>query len=231
MRRVIRSGAGLALVVVACTAEESERFAVAITARGADEAPLAGVRVWLDGHDLGSSDSRGRVEGSVTARDGEVASLAVACPPDHRAELPTRVVPLRRVDLSSGSSPAIEIDARCEPVARPTPLVVYATGPGVLEFPVSLRGETIAHTDATGTAHALLALDPAEIVHVSIDTSSRPELRPASPVHTLRREDTDTILLVAQHFDAPAPRRARPRAPFPAASLAPSERPRPYRIR
>lgn len=223
-------GRGLALALAACGAPVPERFALSIDARDEGDAPLEGVRVWIGDREIGATDRDGRAVAEQEGRTGDRLTLSFTCPAGRRTEVPVRTVPLRRVASASGSRAAIEARVVCSPVRSVVPLVVAATGPGDLSLPVTLDGEVVAHTDAAGTAHALVELEPGAVVRIGLHTESRPDLRPRDPSHTVRIEDAGTILLVAQRFE-PAPRRAR-RARGP--QLVP-ERPaadpaRPYRI-
>lgn len=218
----------LLLALVACSAPHPEHFAISVLARDAADQPVEDVRAWLDGRDLGLSDALGTIATTLQAHEGDVVSLAIACPPGYRSDVPTRSVPLRGVEHASGSKRAIAIHVRCERATVLAPLVVFATGPGELSFPVVVDGETIGQTDTSGAAHALLEIEPGGAARVRLDTSARPELRPASPTHVLPIESADSILLVAQPFEAAARRLPRKRL----TSLAPSfaEPAPPYRI-
>ena len=158
--------------------------------------------------------------------EGGEASLAVACPPGTRTDTPTRRVPLRSLDTNAGAERVIEIHVRCAAATLHVPVIVQIDGPDDLHFPLTLDGAAIGATDARGTAHVLAAVQPHAILRVGLDTSSRPELRPRSPVHTFRVSHAPRVLLVAQRLKVPRPsHRLRATRPQPA-----TRDPLPYRI-
>jgi len=220
----------LAAALLGCAPPRPTSVRVAVVVQDERGAPLANVHVWLDGRDAGATDTRGRLLMDRHARRGDTTAAAITCPVGRRAEPPTRTVALKTTRNAAGEPLPIEVSFTCAALAKTAPLVVVATGPGNLSFPVHVDDEVVAQTDASGTAHTIVDTTPGTVLRVRIDTSSRSDLRPASPSLVVPVESSDTILLATQHFE-PAPLRAgstrsggsrRPRAL--------EQRHRPYRI-
>jgi hypothetical protein len=62
-------------------------------------------------------------------------------------------------------------------------------------LPVLYLGHEIARTDAFGAAHALIQVPPGEPFRLTLDTSSNPALRPASPSAELAVGEADDIVV------------------------------------
>lgn len=220
---------GLPLALLACSAPAPEGFAVSVDARSEVGAPLEGVRVWFDEREIGATDRLGRVTAERFGRPGDRFTLSVTCPLGRHADSPVRTVHLRRIASASGSRAPIEVRVTCAAVRAVVPIVIAATGPGDLALPVLIDGRVVAHTDATGTAHALIEVEPGVVVQLALDTASRPELRPQHPTQALRIESPHAMLLVSQRFDT-----ARHGTPRKRAAILPDrariEPMRPYRI-
>ena len=205
----------------------AERFAAELRAHTPNARPVAGVRAWADGRALGTTSERGVLAMALEGREGRPVELTIACPAAYRTDPPSRKLVLRRVRDGSGRPP-LRLDALCIPLETSAALVVLASGPSPGGLPVRMQGEVIGQTGDDGSAHLLVTGRTGATQQVQIDTSARPALQPRSPVHTVRLEDEESILLVEQRFTLPPRARPRPRT-LPPHPPAPPQR-RPQRI-
>jgi len=78
---------------------------------------------------------------------------------------------------------------------------VIAVRAGQPNLPVLIRGEVVAQTGASGTAHVLLKERAGSAVRLTLDTSSSPRLRPASPTRIFTVAGKDDFAVWDQPFD------------------------------
>jgi hypothetical protein len=222
----------LALLLVltgwACGKNEPEhhRFGIELRALTTSDQGVPGSRFWADGRELGVTDASGALHASVDGREGRAVWLSNACPPAYRALTPNRRLVLRHTRAAQASAtPALELTARCEPLARRAALVVRARGPEVAGLPIRANGETVGQTGLDGSAHLLLSVRPHAALRVQLITAAHPELVPRDPVQSFELEDDDSILLVDQELARPPKPRPRERPTRP-----PQRAVLPYRI-
>lgn len=194
-----------------------ETFTLELRGVGDEGAPLAGVS-FFGPASWGVTGNDGRLNHRIAAPDATAIAITATCPPDYKDAprlAPVRLTKTRRVD--DHSAQAIPVEVRCERRESDLFIVVRAAGGGRL--PVVVDGRRLVSTDDDGVAHMLLRRPRASgKVEVSLDTSSRPELKPLSPSRTYQLGSGDTVLFVEQGFVAPPQllaRRASPRRRVP----------------
>jgi hypothetical protein len=183
-------------------------YDLTIRVTGDQGRPLAGAQVFFQGSVVGKSNDRGLVRLAVNGREGEAVLLTVTCPDGYRTSTKPIEVSLRKL-AEPASSP--EFSANCRPLTRSVVVAVRADNGGNL--PVRYLGQAIAHTDASGAAHVLLALAPEEEFELVLDTTGKPgeSLRPQNPSARFTVKNTDEILTFNVPFTiepraAPKPR-------------------------
>jgi hypothetical protein len=193
---------------------QPQRFAVLLRAQRPSGDAVAGVRVWADGRELGTTSERGTLQANLRGREGVAVELTAACPPAYRTEQPARRLVLRQVRASTTDRAGrLQLTVRCEPLERDAAIVVLASGRDSGALPIRVDGMIVGQTELDGSAHLLISATPHTPLRVELDTSARPDLRPSRPVHTFRVGEEDGILLVEQHFAGPPVRNRPPQRP------------------
>lgn len=181
--------------------------------------PLQGVSVFLKGQPLASTGADGSSTVTLNGRDGDTADLTVRCPDGTAAKAGKSTVHL--VIRHFEEAHITEHKVLCAPQIRKLMVSVRAeNGAGM---PVMYLGRVIATTDASGAAVAVLEARPGDTAYITLDTSSRPNLRPQNPHEERVVPEMDSVLTldtVLADASAPAAAIARPHT-------APRGRPRP----
>jgi hypothetical protein len=199
----------------ACAAEPAPRLSIDLEIAVDDGAgqPVAGATIGSVGGQPGVTDARGKVALRLDGVLGQVVQLDLQCPTGTRAQAPpaARVVFRRLLELGAGAAavPRQRVSFTCLPQQRPHLLVVRTDHRA--DLPVLVTGERTTATDVEGVAQLLLHGDVGDEIEVVIDTSSRPELRPAMPSRRLRLPTTSSFLIFDQRFSERAPERPRRR--------------------
>lgn len=212
MKQLVRGYVTLFAVSVASACSRpaepvGSSFAVIFRVVSDEDAKLAGARLTSGKQELGVTGADGELHLRLKGREGQTIPVGVDCPegyvsPSGLPEL--RLAASRRV--GGEELQAIVYEAVCTRREREVVLVVNA---GTSDLPVHVGGAPKARTDQDGTAHVLLEIDrETKNLSVSLDTSSRPELKPQNPSRTFELEGSDAILLFDQEFVVQKPRRA-----------------------
>jgi hypothetical protein len=194
--------------------------ALVLRAELPDATPLAGVRFWLAGRELGPTGNDGEIRTTLDAHTDDELRVAALCPSGYRSASESRTLRLQSA-ARLGSGPAntaaaapLTLALQCTPERARAALVVHAHhGTLPVSVPILIDDEPAGQTDAHGVAHVLLHGTPRSRLHVQLDTSRWPALQPRDPVRLFELEDTDSVLLFDQTFESPKKRTARPRAP------------------
>jgi hypothetical protein len=228
-RAALSAALALALTAAAACAsgpaEPPPVFEVVVRAVADDGAPVAGASVSIGEEEVGETGADGAALVVLHGRESQRERVSVACPEgfDSPPAQTLRLQSFRSLDVAPER--AVEMRFACRARERHVVLVVRAAGQTGL--PVRVHGEEVARTDARGLAHVPLQLDVGATLRVTIDSTSRPRLRPQSPTATYAVRDRDAVFVFDQVFatEAPPPRARRPvrRPPPPPA--------RPVRIR
>jgi hypothetical protein len=223
----VRGAVALILLASACACGEpprdAEPFPLELLASTSARVPVAGVRVWADAQELGTTSARGALHAELRGREGRAVTLTSACPPGFRTAEARRRIVLQHLG-------ALALRIACEPTERTAVLVVRARAAAPLAgVPIRRDGSVIGQTGADGTAHLMLTLRPGTALRLALDTAGWPELVPRDPVQSYTVADEDSLLLFDTAFaprPKPRPRAARP----PRAPALPAPERRPYRI-
>jgi len=205
----------LAVLIAGCEdrAAKPEAFPLRLRAVSTSQGPVAGVQLWADGRELGTTSEDGSLRARLDGLEGQAVALSSACPPAYRTLEPKRRLVLRRVASAAQSTPALELTLRCEPLERQAALVVRALGPDTAGLPIRVDGETVGQTAADGSAHLVLRVKPHSSLRVQLVTEAHPELLPHNPMQSFEIDDQDEIFLVEQTLARAKPRRPSPKAP------------------
>lgn len=198
------------ILLTACAAPEPVRIARAIelhTVSGSGE-PLAGVRAWLDGAQLGETQSDGLLRATLRGRARQRMRLSWACPaayepPTGERDLVLEPPTAERAERAEHTEPPLKLEARCKALEIEAALVVRASGAPREGLPIRVRNEVVARTDPDGIAHVLLRARRGSALTVALDTSAHPRLVPENPIETFQLGDGDTILLVDRALSTP----------------------------
>jgi hypothetical protein len=184
---------------------------------------VSGARLSAGGRLAGESDAEGTVAATLGGKTGSDVAISVECPEGFLTE--NRPAHLRLVRTRPAIGPEAPAPlvwtGLCRRAEREIALMVHTDA--LSDLPVIVNGVALTRTNADGNAHVLLTLahDVAS-VHVSLDTSSDPRLKPENPARVFAASDTDGLLV----FD-PAVARARSTPK----TARPVRRPIPYRVR
>lgn len=196
----------LSCAAIGCQQGPSVRAYPLVVEAVADGKPLAGLQVRLHERELGATDAAGSFATELRGEEGQRVKLQVACPdgyrePEQPAPLTLRTMAALPSEDGQGEPAlaATRVSVECLPDQRMAVLVVRADGKPNL--PILVHGEEVGRTSADGVGHAMLELEPGAELHVSLDTSSLPVLRPKNPARRFRIADEDSILVFDQPFE------------------------------
>jgi hypothetical protein len=96
-----------------------------------------------------------------------------------------------------------EYAVSCPPKNRS--IVVAVRAEGGPNLPVLYLGREVARTDASGSAHVLLKLEPGEQFSLTLNTGDDKLVRPQSPVASFAVGNRDDVMLFDQRFERPKP--------------------------
>ena len=231
MKRIpVAASIVLGLGLAACKSDarrELQEYPVTFVALTEEGDAIPGVAIGSAGAALGSTDTHGRLQAQLQGVEGQAKHFTVACPAGFRSMGDQRPT-LRLRSHTGGASAATEMTVRCQSNERLAAVLVNA--PGFVGLPVLLHGREVARTDAHGTAHIALRGEPRTPMRVTIDTSSRPRVIPASPHKDVRLGARDEVVLFAPELSEPSPPKPKvhrkpkvEEAPQPPAPLKPEE--------
>jgi hypothetical protein len=130
----------------------------------------------------------------------EILALTVKCPVAFKSPEQPIVVGLRQM---SQNSPAPRFEAACIPLVRT--VVVGLRAENGADLNVIRLNQVIGRTDAHGVAHLLMQASPGEMVVLTLNTASSPNLRPQSPTLTFVAGDRNEMVLLEQKFTVVKP--------------------------
>jgi hypothetical protein len=201
--------AALLLLVVGCAgaagSEEagSAPYALRLSATGEEHDPLAGVRVFAEDTLLGATEETGSVELELQGSEGDRVPLRIECPESFRSPPQPLVVGLWHPSPGS-AAPTFEVE--CVPFVHS--YVVGIAAENGAHLPISHLNEPVGETDDYGVAHVVLRAPSQEQVSLTLDTSTRPELRPQSPsLAFVAGESSELVLLQVKFVEPPRPSR------------------------
>lgn len=216
---------------LACSQAEPPRVTrlpATIRARSPDGLGVAGVRVWADGRELGTTDAEGQLGTTLEGKEGARVAITSACPPAYRTLDERRELTMRRLHATPNQPTAsrLQLTLTCEPLELLTALVVRIRGELTSGLPIRVRDQVVGQTGPDGTAHLVLRTRPDASLTVELDTSAEARLAPINPVQTFQLGKEPSVLVFDQTLTRP---RAARRGLRPARLAAPT-RGLPYRV-
>jgi hypothetical protein len=203
----------LALAGCNTSARKAPTYPVRVTATSDDGAPLQGVKIAADGRDLGATDAKGVVEARLLGAEGQRVQLSFVCPDRYESKGAAPSLMLRSFASIDKSAPQhTTVQVQCAARERQTVIAVRAGQPNL---PVLMRGEVVAKTGESGTAHVLLKERAGSAVQLTLDTSASPRLRPASPTRMFTVAAKDDFTVWDQPFELVAQKVKKKAAPPP----------------
>jgi hypothetical protein len=200
----------LCLLLTAASCQQATgpaRFPVHVKATSDQGEPLAGVKVAADGRDLGTTDATGLLRASLPGAEGQRVQLGFVCPDRYERSGDEPSLMLRNFSSVDPDAPQhTTVQVQCSASLRSTVVAVRAGQPNL---PVLLRGEVVARTNERGTTHVLLQERAGTSVRLTLDTSSAPQLRPASPVRMFAVTAKDDFTVWDQPFEVIAKKHKR----------------------
>jgi hypothetical protein len=166
--------------------------------------PVAEVTLSVQGRALGMTDVAGLRMLELPGKDGAQVELSAQCPDGYDSPQKPALFALTRPADAKNS---IEVTITC-PAKDHVQVVALRTGqPGV---PILLRGQAIALTNATGTAHVLVREAAGNSFELTLDTAARPELQPENPKRTFTVAERDAFAIWDQPLSTRAARSEHP---------------------
>lgn len=194
---------------------------VLFRAESAPGVPLRSVSIAVDGQRLGETDSAGEYLHVRRAPEGTQARVEVTCPNAHHLEGTLSPLTLRRsVTLDPQATAAglphaiIRYAFRCAPDRRNIVLVVQARGTGARgNLPIEVDGRELGRTDAAGSAHVALQVEPNQEINVLLATATiAPEIRPSNPSWSFRADPSlGYVVWPLPELEVPPPPTKAPR--------------------
>jgi hypothetical protein len=217
----------LGLANTGCNREEPAEppFEVHLTALDDDDQPLPGVHIRSDSFDLGDTDATGSLTLRLEGKPGTSLPVRITCPEGYRTEGEPPPIVLRRFESVDPAKPVqgMEYVVRCAALEHLAAILVRTKNqPGLA---VLLHGKEMATTDESGVAHVVVRGTPGTVFRVSINTASRPHLRPQNPTATFTVAQVDDFFVMDQAFDIYTPPKPKKRK-----KLAPKRASYPVRI-
>jgi hypothetical protein len=157
--------------------------------------PVIGASIVHDGTVLGTTDALGVFKLVTSGGDGETFLVDIRCPQNlHSPQKPVAIL-LRRL---SETQTRPQYDVTCAPRTRT--MVVAIRADAAINLPVRRLGSEIARTDGSGAALVALDVAPDEPIDLTLDTSSRPWLKPRDPTQRFQIDDSDGLFVFNQSF-------------------------------
>ncbi|HKE17985.1 MAG TPA: hypothetical protein VKB80_24080 [Kofleriaceae bacterium] len=183
--------------------------------------PVAGVRLFRPGVEIGKTGKDGRLPTHFRAPDGTLLTVHAQCPDGFVDPVEDTTIVLRELSsVATGSGRRVSIQCR-----RTRVLAAIVVRAGYPDLPVLFNGEEITRTGTTGVAHVSAAVPPHETFSLTIDTSSAQRLRPKNPASTFTMSAEDSVFVFDSGLERmPEPRKPKPRRrpkPKPQAPLRP----------
>jgi hypothetical protein len=168
--------------------------------------PLANLQLSAAGKALGATEVSGERSLSLPGTEGQRVALSAACPPGYSGprEPPTVVLKRAQSPQTPGLQ-AIELKVTCDAKEHASLVAIRTGQPNV---PVMLRGQAVALTSTTGTAHVLVREPAGSAFELTLDTSAKSSLRPQSPARTFTVPQRDGFTVWDQPLE---PEKAGPR--------------------
>jgi len=226
MKHVLFAACLAGVLAAACDKPQNRVSPYPVLVRAVDDVgkPLPGVALLVAGRELGATEASGEKLLTMQGTEGQRIDFSAGCPSgyDGPRERPTLL--LKRVQsLEMPGIQPIELNLTCD-AKEHVSLVAIRTGRAGI--PIRLRGQQVAQTSESGTAHVYLKEPVGNAFQLTLDTNAMELLRPESPKRIFNIAQRDTFTVWDQPFEEekrppPPPakrkwkRKARPEAPPP----------------
>jgi len=161
--------------------------------------PLPGVALRIGAVALGVTDASGQRNLSIPGSEGQRVDVVATCPVGYEGPREPPTLALKRVQNLQGSgTQPIELRLICEAKEHVEVVAVRSGQPGL---PILLRGQQVAYTSSTGTAHVLVRDAVGSSFQLTLDTGAKPELRPESPTRMFTVAQRDAFSVWDQPFE------------------------------
>lgn len=208
--RVLRCAAALALCCSGCVlrgcmraeAPRAARLPANIRALSPDGHGVAGVRVWADGRELGTTNAEGQLATALEVGTTARVVITAACPPAYRTLDERRELAVRPLQAASGHA-TLQLAIACQPLELLAALVVRLRGAATTGLPIRVRDQIIGQTASDGTAHIVLRTRPNSSLTIELDTTKDPQLQPRNPVQTFQVGKEPSVLVFDQTLTRP----------------------------
>jgi hypothetical protein len=190
----------------ACGQGSGQEQSFPLLVRAVDDTgkPLADVALAAGPTPLGVTDSTGQRRATLAGSEGQRVGLQAQCPSGYEGPREQPAVSLAH----TGVAP-LEVRVTCAAHERYAVVAVRTGQPGLA---ILLHGEPVARTSEEGTAHVLVREPPGQSFQLTLDTESRPDLRPESPTHAFTVAQDDGYSIWDQPFERAKRDSARKRA-------------------
>ncbi len=156
--------------------------------------PISGVTLSRDSLPVATTSNAGVADFTVRGAEGERIALVAICPDGYSADEQATTAVLR--SYAGGRVP--ELLVRCTAERSLLAVVVrLENGPNLV---VQHRSRTLAVTDSQGVAHVLLEGTPGDTLELSLNTESRPDIRPSNPSARFTLAGASDVALFEQTF-------------------------------
>lgn len=216
------------LAASGCNQDVAQNASYAVLVRALDDLgrPLADVQLSAAGQALGATDAQGQRALSLPGVEGQRVDLVASCPQHYVGPRERPAFLLKRIRNLQGnlSDQPIEVNLTCDATNHIALVAVQTAQAGL---PIMLRGQVVAQTSEAGTAHVMLREPVGNSFQLTLDTSTKPDLRPESPTRMFTVTHQDAFAVWDQAFEqekkAPssAPRRRAKRRGTPVTALPP----------
>jgi hypothetical protein len=209
-----------AALVGACSTKPAD-FPVLVRALDDQGGAVANVELAVAGSARGVTDPAGQRMLSLPGKEGDRLLFVATCPLNYDAPAQQPALVLKR----NADAQPMELKVVC-PSKEHVAVVAVRTGQTGAGVPILLRGQQVALTSATGTAHVLVREPVGTAFQLTLDTGAKPGLRPASPTREFTVPERDGFTVWDQPLrSGAANKRPKPRSLGPA--VAPTQIPEP----
>lgn len=179
----------------AVAGKEAHPFEFIVKVASEPGEPVIGASIVHEGTVLGTTDALGTFKLVTRGGDGETFLVEIRCPQNLHS--PQKPLPILLRHLSETQTRP-QYDVTCAPRTRT--MVVAIRADNAVNLPVRRLGSEIARTDGSGAALVALDVAPDEPIDLTLDTSSRPWLKPKDPTQRFQIDDSDGLFVFNQSF-------------------------------
>jgi len=192
---------GLACVLaVGCDNPGNRVSTYPVLIRAVDDTgkPLAGLQLSAAGRDFGATEASGDRLLSLQGTEGERVNFVATCPTGYDGPRERPLLLLKRVQsLQAPGIQPIELGLTCDAKEH---VALVAVRTGRAGVPIKLRGQAVALTSATGSAHVLVKERVGTSFQLTLDTNEAGDLRPESPTRMFSITQRDAFTVWDQAF-------------------------------